>query len=233
MTKARTFYLVILLAITPFFALAEDGARGGIVAEAFESGGYLYLRVEETGSWVATSPADIRVGDRIEVAGGMEMKNFHSRALDRTFDSIWFVQTVSVEGRDIADLHASAEAGHMPTPEHIQVPESAAAPAAGEIEPLEGGTTVATITADPGALEGQTVRLRARVIKVSPNVMEKNWVTLQDGSGEAPGGKLIATTSETVTVGATVIAQGTVRNNVDLGSGYLYPVLLEDAAFTD
>jgi hypothetical protein len=233
MTLTRALYLAVLLLFTPLAALAQEEARGGIVAESFESGGYLYLRLEEPETWIATSPNDIKVGDRVEFTGGMLMNNFQSRTLERTFDSIWFVQSVTLAGRDIASLHESAQSGHVPTPGHIQKPEAVAAPAKGEIEPLDGGVTVAGITAEPGTLEGQAVRLRAKVIKTSANIMGKNWVTLQDGSGETPGDKLIATTTETVSAGDIVIAEGTIRTNVDLGSGYLYKVLLEKATFSN
>ena len=69
------------------------------------------------------------------------------------------------------------------------------------------------------------------VIKVNANIMGKNWITLQDGTGAAPNDKLIATSSEMVTVGEIVTAKGVIRNDVDLGYGYHYAALLEDATF--
>jgi len=87
------------------------------------------------------------------------------------------------------------------------------------------------VVANPSSLEGQPVRLRARVTKVSANIMERNWITLQDGSGANPEEKLIATSTQFVKAGDVVIARGTLRSNVDIGSGYRYDVLLEDASF--
>jgi hypothetical protein len=63
--------------------------------------------------------------------------------------------------------------------------------------------------------------------------MGKNWVTLQDGTGAAPNDKLITTSLETVTAGDVVTAKGVIHNDVDLGSGYRYDVLLEEATFTN
>jgi len=62
--------------------------------------------------------------------------------------------------------------------------------------------------------------------------MGKNWVTLQDGTGAAPNDKLMASSSEMVAAGEIVTVKGVVRSNVDLGSGYLYKVLLEEATFS-
>ena len=69
-------------------------------------------------------------------------------------------------------------------------------------------------------------------MKVSKNVMGKNWITLQDGTGTAPNDRLIATSSEVVAVGDLVTVTGVVHTNVDLGSGYNYSVLIEEATFS-
>lgn len=86
---------------------------------------------------------------------------------------------------------------------------------------------------DKAALKGKTVLVNAQVVKVTEGVMGKNWVHLQDGSGKAADGThdVIATTKDSVAVGAVLKAKGTVRTDVNIGSGYSYPVLIEDASF--
>ena len=91
--------------------------------------------------------------------------------------------------------------------------------------------TIADITGDSAGLKGQTVSLRAKVIKVSKNVMGKNWITLQDGTGTEPDNKLIATSTETVMPGEIVTVSGVIHTDLDLGAGYHYDVLLEEATF--
>jgi hypothetical protein len=211
--------------------LAQAAPESGTVAETINAGSYIYIRLEEPDVWVATGPLDVAQGDQVEITGGMEMRDFHSKALDRTFESIWFAEHVSVSGRDLDKLHQMAESGHGATPPPIPRPSAVAAPAAGEIARLEDGMTIAEIQADPAALRDQKVGLRARVIKVSDNIMGKNWITLQDGTGTAPNDKLLATSLESVSPGETVTVHGVVRNDVDLGSGYRYDMLLEDATF--
>jgi hypothetical protein len=44
--------------------------------------------------------------------------------------------------------------------------------------------------------------------------------------------KLVVTSSETVAVGDEVIVKGLVKTNVDIGAGYNYKVLLEEAGFS-
>jgi len=83
-------------------------------------------------------------------------------------------------------------------------------------------------------LKDKPVLVRAQVVKVTSGVMGKNWVHLQDGSGKAADGThdVIATTKDAVAVGDVVNAKGTVRTDVNIGSGYAYAVLIEDTAFS-
>jgi hypothetical protein len=220
----------ILSLLGPVVLMAQAGPESGTVAEAINAGSYVYLRLEEPDRWIATTPLEVSEGDQVEYAGGMEMRDFRSKALDRSFESIWFVQNVSVTGRDLEKLHQGVEESRGSAPP-IPKPATVAAPSTGEFEKLEGGLTIAEIQADPAALSERAVSLRARVIKVNENIMGKNWITLQDGTGAAPNDKLLATSQEKATLGETVTVQGVVRTDVDLGSGYRYDVLLEEATF--
>jgi hypothetical protein len=91
--------------------------------------------------------------------------------------------------------------------------------------------TVEEIVKGKAALKDKPVLVHAQVVKVTAGVMGKNWVHLQDGSGRVADGthNVIATTQDTVAVGDVVNARGTVRTGVDLGAGYSYAVLIEDA----
>jgi hypothetical protein len=81
-------------------------------------------------------------------------------------------------------------------------------------------------------LADQQVSLRARVVKVSEDILGKNWITLQDGTGDEPNNKLIATSAEIAHIGDLVTVSGVLRTDVALGSGYTYKVLLEEAVFS-
>jgi hypothetical protein len=91
--------------------------------------------------------------------------------------------------------------------------------------------TVAEIVAKGGELKDKTVLVRGKVVKYTPGVMGKNWVHLRDGSGSASDGTndVVVTTQDETQVGDVVLARGTVRTDVNLGSGYAYKVLVEEA----
>jgi len=59
--------------------------------------------------------------------------------------------------------------------------------------------------------------------------MKKNWVHLQDGSSFNGFNDITITTLEKLKVDDIVSLKGTVVLNKDLGSGYKYDVLVEDA----
>jgi hypothetical protein len=75
------------------------------------------------------------------------------------------------------------------------------------------------------------VAVRGTVVKFLPQILGKNWVHLRDGSGSATGKDedLTVTTQDTAAVGEVVTATGTVFTDRDFGSGYTYPVILEEA----
>ena len=211
-----------LLICAPVSFADNEGTGTGSVAETMTSGGYVYVRLEEDDTWLASTPVPVSVGDKVAYTGGAVMNNFKSSTLNRNFESIIFVGKLAVVNQANADAHSSA-ASNDP---------HAVAPEAGEIAPLEGGKTIADVYADLEQLKDQQIALRARVMKVSKNIMGKNWITLQDGTGTAPNNRLIATSSEVMAVGDLVTVKGVVHTNVDLGSGYNYTVLLELATFS-
>lgn len=220
----------ILALFGPASLVADTGSKSGIVAETIDAGGYTYIRLKETDTWIATSTMEVSQGAQIEYSGGSEMQNFHSKSLNRTFESIWFVGNVSASGSGAPTVQPGTDP-HGSVHDLIPKSSAIASPAPGEIEKLVDGRTIEEILSNPETLDTETVSLRARVTKVNENIMGRHWITLQDGTGTAPGDKLLATSQEMVAVGDIVTATGILSTEVDLGSGYHYVALLEDATF--
>jgi hypothetical protein len=82
------------------------------------------------------------------------------------------------------------------------------------------------------ALKDKAVLVRGQVVKINVGILGKNWLHLQDGSGSTAEGTndILVTTKDEAAVGDIVTARGTVRTDVNLGSGYVYAVLIDDAA---
>lgn len=73
-------------------AAQADGSLSGSVVETMNSGGYTYVSLENNGkkTWVAIPETKVTVGQQVTCQPGMEMKNFTSKTLNRTFASIIF-----------------------------------------------------------------------------------------------------------------------------------------------
>lgn len=69
-----------------------DISLSGKVVETMNSGGYTYVSLEKNGkkTWVAIPEAKVKVGQELTCQPGMVMKNFTSKTLNRTFESIIF-----------------------------------------------------------------------------------------------------------------------------------------------
>lgn len=96
----------------------------------------------------------------------------------------------------------------------------------------ENGHTVAEIFAGNTALDGKTVRVQGKVVKFSPMIMGKNWLHLQDGSGDPINNThdlVVTTTAQPPKDQEIITVEGVVRANKDFGAGYSYVVIIEEA----
>lgn len=219
------------LAMPPSVTSSDVESSVGTVGEKIDVPSYSYLWLEDKGIWIAAPTLQAAKGDQVEYGGAMEMSEFYSRALDRTFDSIWFVQDIKVVKRDVESMHRQALDGGGMGHEAARPKETASAPSRGEIGRLDGGKTVEEILGDPTGVAGRSVSLRAKVLKVNLGIAGANWVTLSDGTGEQGSNTLLATSDEAPAAGDIVVATGTIGTDIDIGSGYRYEVLLQDATF--
>ena len=90
--------------------------------------------------------------------------------------------------------------------------------------------SVAAINENMTNLVGQKVSAQGKVVKVNNGIMKRNFIHVQDGTGDANSNNLIVTSKQTAQVGDEVTVSGVVVLNRDFGGGYSYPLLIEDAS---
>ena len=95
----------------------------------------------------------------------------------------------------------------------------------------DNACTVQEIFSRHKELAGKIVRVKGKVVKYNPSIMGKNWIHIQDGSGDPMQNThdLVATSMETAVVGEVVTIQGKLAANKDFGAGYTYVAILEEA----
>jgi hypothetical protein len=219
--------------VAPAAAPAETGGWTGTVVETTNASSYTYVRVD-TGKekiWAAAPRFEVKVGDKVTVPEGTVMRDFVSKSLNRTFDTIYFVGAIQGPGSPAQPAAAPAGDPHGGAMGGPRTAPAAPLDFAG-LKKAEGGLTVAEIYAKKQSLKGKTVKVRGKVAKYNAEIMGRNWVHLQDGSGTVGSDDLTITTSDTAKVGETVLVSGTLALDKDFGYSYKYPVMLENAKVT-
>ncbi|MCB2216003.1 MAG: DNA-binding protein [Desulfobulbaceae bacterium] len=238
----------------------SDTSITGTVLETMSGAGYTYVQLDTTNGqvWVALPESTVTVGESLALQPGLVMNDFHSKTFDRTFSAIVFSPgRVSGEAAPAAapdqaqpapsaadDPFAAAVAAERGSPQpQTAIPQSGGSTAAiapfAEVEVAkasgENGYRVGEVFAKAQQLDGTTVRVRGTVVKYNANIMGRNWVHLQDGSGDPLNNThdLVVTTSQELTKDQVVTLEGTVAINRDFGAGYTYGVLVEQAVVVD
>lgn len=211
---------LLLVAAFSTQALPPAPPLTGEVVESRDVQGYTYLRIKTASgeTWAAVPTSAVKVGSQVGIANPVTMQNFESKTLNKRFDKIVFGQILDPLAKPAA-------------------PPSAAPPSASAITTVAkavgpNARTVAEVVTGKAGLKDKTVLVHAQVVKASTGILGKNWLHLRDGSGSAAAGThdVLVTTLDNAAVGDIVNVRGKVRTDVDLGSGYAYAVLIEDAS---
>jgi len=226
----RLFAIVLLLCLGGLWGVGATAAQVTVIkgqvleVKDVENYTYMLLKTATGDTWVAVSTAPVIKGAAVTIVDAEQMDNFESKTLNKKFSKIFFGKlehpklTAAQQQAQVAAAHG--EAAKAPVLTDVKVPKATGADA----------YTVAELVTKASALKDKPVLVRAKVVKFSPNIMNKNWVHLRDGSGAAKDGTddILATTQERVKVGDVVQIKGVLRNNKDFGAGYVYPVIIED-----
>lgn len=202
--------------------IMNSNVHNVLVEEKIDASTYSYFKVQENNNsyWIAVNKMDVNPGEYIMFSQAMEMQNFKSETLGKTFDRILFVDDArkSESNTDLKSPHQNITSGKDETI---------------NISRLKDGYTVEQIYQKRDELEYKTVKVKGKVVKVNENIMGTNWIHIQDGTGSEGTHDLLLTSNQSVKVGSTIIAEGKVVKDKDFGSGYFYNVLLENSEITE
>ena len=215
MKKIKLFALIFAL----MSSLNAGDVFEGVVVDTLDGGGYTYLQIEDAKKkyWIAVEGLKIDKGTEVRFTEELRAKNFESKSLNRVFDEIVFASNLQYR---------------------TSVPESANIALVTElvkVSPYQQKDTISVAQAwkERVKLNGKNISIRGKVVKVSKNIMEKNWIHIQDGTGEgAEVGRIVFTSKDdTISLGDVVTAQGVVSADKNFGSGYVYKIIVENASF--
>lgn len=216
--KMIKMMLASALCSSALFA-AKGDVFTGVVVDTLNGGGYTYLQIEDSFKktyWAAMEGVKIDKGTEVRFTEEMRAQNFESKSLGRKFDDLIFASNLQTRT-------ATPESGNLALITEV-VKESP--------YQQKGSLSVQEALEKRVSLKDKTVAIRGKVVKVSPNILERNWVHIQDGTGEGSEvGRIVFTSKELPKVGDVVTARGVVSVDKNFGSGYVYAIIVENASF--
>ena len=203
-----------------------DGVHKVEVKEVIQGSSYTYLLVSENKEelWFAIAKSEVKEDDVLYYADPLLMNNFTSKELNRTFETIYFVQKIS----DKLPLDAEQVISE-PSAQKTEIAKLDNV----KIDAKSGEISIAELYENHAKYAGKTVTITGIVSKFSPMIMDRNWVHIQDGTEYSGEFDLTVTTTDNLEAGNQVTFSGKIALNKDFGAGYFYKIIMEDAHATN
>jgi len=203
----KYLFLAVVIGLAGCVNRTDNGTVTVKVEAVEQVAGYTYMLVKGKGPayWVAAAAMEIEPGASITYQTGLIMEDFYSKELDRTFDKVMFLDAVMGSSKTTiskADV---------------------------ELETVEGTVSIADLYEHPGSFKGKRITVKGEVTKFNPEIMERNWIHIQDGTEYEGKFDLTVTSNEPFQVGQVVTFEGVLSVDLDFGYGYTYEILLEEA----
>ncbi len=189
------------------------------VLEVLESDRYSYLRVAEDQDeyWIATIQGAYEEGESYLYSDGLYKTDYFSTEFNRSFDRIYLVSGLRAK--------TARKPGNSSIDKLVGIEQSK--PISEEDYDRLGSIKIKDLIANSEKYANKEVQITAKVVKVNPAIMDRNWLHLKDGSFD--DFDLVATSQEGVPAGHIVTLKGTLVLNRDFGAGYSYDLIIENA----
>jgi hypothetical protein len=207
--------------------LKGENVQAAVVTEFIDAGTYTYVKLNDEGRefWAAITARPVEIGKSYIYADANLMLDFESKALGRTFDSVYFIQQFAelsaIEEKMAGDPHAHH---HHTTGDDVQKKVN-------KVKPVKDGLAIADIYEAEKSSTGDRVTVSGEVVKINKNIMNRHWIHIQDGSAAGENGNLTITTPNNLDfgIGDVITFTGVLTYDKDFGSGYYYRAIVEDA----
>lgn len=204
----------------------KDGPESFVVLESINAARYVYILGDQDGTkkWFALTARQVNEGDVFYFDNPLIMKDFYSKELERPFDEVLFISRVSKNSMDL--VQTKTQNATMPTKstgkavtEQLEL----------KIDLPENALSISQLYEQKDSYKSQKVKVQGQVVKFSPQIMNTNWIHIQDGTEFQGKFDLTITSNETVKLGDIITFEGIVDVNKDFGHGYFYELIVEKA----
>ncbi|RAJ13962.1 GW dipeptide domain-containing protein [Arenibacter echinorum] len=197
-----------------------------VVQEVLPTNRYVYLKVKEEGNgqfWIATRKQEAKKGEVYFYKRPLLKTNFESKEYNRVFDTIYLVSNLVSQdhSKHVGDLKSTVPKMEQTVATKEDIPTHTE-----KLVEHKGTLKISELVKDPKKYEGHTVQISGTCVKVNPNIMERNWLHVQDGSQNDYD--LVVTSNTFVPEGSKITIRAVVSLNRDFGAGYTYDLILEN-----
>ena len=225
----KFFNLFLIFFVNVSLCLAQNDAHKRlnihefVVQEVLQTKSYTYLLAREGDKtqWLAMPKIEATIGETYFYIGGIEMRDFKSSELDRTFNSVMLLQGVenaeSLQGM-IGSESATENKQKIASEKENMI-----------IDSVPGTITIAELLGNKEKYVDKVVKIKGKVVKYNSKIMGKNWIHLQDGTEWNEEFDLTITSDNVTKIGDNIIVEGKLSLDKDFGSGYFYKVIMEEA----
>lgn len=213
----------ILLCVNTSFAKLNDSHTAKVL-EFKDAGGYTYIKVDEKGKqyWAAIMKSPVKIGQEITFKEQVVMKNFKSKALNKTFEEVMFAEVPKkgISGADnVHNIH-----GKMIKKKQEEVKPDVKFNDGIVISKGDAiKTDISDLYKNKEKYKNKNVEVQGHVLQVSRKVMGNTWVKIYNGKDavifRSPNEE------EKIDIGDKVKVMGTLNTNIDFGYGYKYEIL--------
>ena len=234
--KNRIKFLAVIFSVLLFFSCKEKSDYSKIntntslskatthkitITEYKDAGTYAYVYVNESGKkyWMAIPNIKVTIGETYYYDGGMMMKDFESKQLNKTFEEIIFVEGIRTTENPVIKEQTVPH-------NHTTTEEKTIADV--KIEKAKNGVSIEELFSKKETFSGKDIIIKGKIVKVNNGILNKNWVHIIDGTQFENKKDLTITTTELVNVGDVVTFKGTIILDKNFGQGYVYDILLEE-----
>lgn len=190
----------------------------GKVLEIKKAGGYSYLQIKTSKEtlWAAVPGMDIKVGEKVSINEQMRTEQYTSKSLNYTFKNVIF--------GEIKD--SSSQYKRITKEQFIKAHKKK------DVKYNKNGisTNIKDLITNSNKYKELLVEIQGKITKISSNIMNTNWVHLQDKEGND---LTIRTSEDRLYVGQEVKTKGIILTDVDYGYNYKYKIILVDAVFKE
>jgi len=198
--------------------------KKAVLLEIVDGGTYTYLRLEADGKefWGAVTASALETGKTYYYTESVWMKDFESKALGKTFDSILFIDYFGESPKQ-----AEAVAPHTDGGQHVTAGKKDDI----SVELTGDEISLEELFRNKEKYQGKQVTVKGAAVKVNVGIMDRNWIHIQDGTSYEGMFDLTVTSTDELKFDLNDIVsfKGTLTLDKDFGAGYFYALILEDS----